>query len=106
MQCSHVQDTLGALSLFEEIETNSSSDSPVKKSSLSSELWDLSLSLCFFGVLGVLEWDPEFVLDLSLPFLFLDLLVELLDLLDFFDLVEFFDLHLKISLAYAFHICR
>ena len=96
------------MSLLEEIETNSSSDSPVKKSSLSSELWDLSLSLCFFEVLGVLEWDPEFVLDLSLPFLFLDLLVELLDLLDFFDLVEFFDLHssLEISLAYAFQIHR
>ena len=89
MQCSQVQETRGALSLFEEMETNSSSDSPVKKSSL---LVLLDLSLCFLEVLGVLECDPELVLDLSLVFLFFDLLVDVLDLFDFFDLVEFFDL--------------
>ena len=103
MQCSQVQDTRGALSLLEEMDTNSSSDSPVKKSSLSSELLDLSLSRCFLDVREAFrECEPELVLDLSLVFLLLDRLVEVFDLFDFFDLVEFFDLKsltIKISLA-------
>ena len=65
----------------------------MKKSSLSSELLDLSLSRCFLVFLDVfLEWDPEFVLDLSLCFLLLDRFVEVFDLFDFLDLVEFLDL--------------
>lgn len=103
MQCSQVQDTRGALSLLEEMDTNSSSDSPVKKSSLSSELLDLSLSRCFLDVREAFrECEPELVLDLSFVFLLLDRLVEVFDLFDFFDLVEFFDLKsltIKISLA-------
>ena len=95
MQCSHVQDTRGALSLLDDTDTNSSSDA-LKKSSLSSLLpSDLSRSLCFFEFLEAfldLELEPEFVLDLSLVFLFLDLLVEVFDLFDFLDLVEFLDL--------------
>jgi len=92
VQCSHVQDTRGALSLLDEMETNSSSDSPVKKSSLSSlsELFDLSL--CFFELLEAFrDWELEFVLDLSLFLLLFDRLVEVLDLFDFFDLFEFLD---------------
>jgi len=54
---------------------------------------DLSLSRCFLVFLGVfLEWEPEFVLDLSLCFLLLDRFVEVFDLFDFLDLVEFLDL--------------
>ena len=80
------------MSLFEEIDTNSSSDSPVKKSSLSSlsELFDLSR--CFFELLDAfLDCELEFVRDLSLFLLLFDRLVEVFDLLDFFDLFEFFD---------------
>ena len=48
VQCSQVQETRGALSLLDDTDTNSSSDSPVKKSSLSSVLpSDLSRSRCF-----------------------------------------------------------
>ena len=93
MQCSHVQDTRGALSLFDDTDTNSSSDA-LKKSSLSSVL-PSDLSLCFLEFREAfldLEFEPEFVLDLSLVFLFLDLLVEVFDLFDFLDLVEFLDL--------------
>ena len=78
---------------MEDTDTNSSSDSPVKKSSLSSLLADLSR--CFFELREAFrdrEFEPEFVLDLSLVFLFLDLLVEVFDLFDFLDLVEFLDL--------------
>jgi len=74
------------------MDTNSSSDSPVKKSSLSSlsELFDLSR--CFFELLDAfLDCELEFVLDLSLFLLLFDRLVEVFDLLDFFDLFEFFD---------------
>ena len=93
VQCSQVQDTRGALSLLDDTDTNSSSDSPVKKSSLSSVLADLSLSRCFLEIReAFLECEPEFVLDRSLVFLFLDLLVEVFDLFDFLDLVEFLDL--------------
>ena len=95
MQCSHVHDTRGALSLLDDTDTNSSSDA-LKKSSLSSVLpSDLSRSLCFLEFREAfldLEFEPEFVLDLSLVFLFLDLLVEVFDLFDFLDLVEFLDL--------------
>ena len=95
VQCSHVQDTRGALSLLDDTDTNSSSDA-LKKSSLSSVLpSDLSRSLCFLEFREAfldLEFEPEFVLDLSLVFLFLDLLVEVFDLFDFLDLVEFLDL--------------
>ena len=86
---SQVQETRGALSLLEDTDTNSSSDSPVKKSSLSSLLADLSR--CFFELREAfrdLEFEPEFVLDLSLVFLLLDRLVEVFDLFDFLDLVE------------------
>ena len=90
MQCSQVQDTRGALSLLEDIDTNSSSDSPVKKLSVSSELLR---SRCFLELLeAFLEFDPDSVLALSFVLLFFDLRVEVFDLLDFFDLVEFFDL--------------
>ena len=78
---------------MEDTDTNSSSDSPVKKSSLSSLLADLSR--CFFELHEAfrdLEFEPEFVLDLSLVFLLLDRLVEVFDLFDFLDLVEFLDL--------------
>ena len=85
------------MSLLEDTDTNSSSDSPVKKSSLSSVLADLSLSLslCFLEFREAFrdrEFEPELVLDLSLVFLLLDLLVEVFDLFDFLDLVEFLDL--------------
>ena len=71
----------------------------MKKSSLSSELLDLSLSRCFLVFLdGFLEWEPEFVLDLSLCFLLLDRFVEVFDLFDFLDLVEFLDLKGKTSI--------
>ena len=80
---------------MDDTDTNSSSDA-LKKSSLSSVLpSDLSRSLCFFEFREAfldLEFEPEFVLDLSLVFLFLDLLVEVFDLFDFLDLVEFLDL--------------
>ena len=83
------------MSLLDDTDTNSSSDA-LKKSSLSSVLpSDLSRSLCFFEFREAfldLEFEPEFVLDLSLVFLFLDLLVEVFDLFDFLDLVEFLDL--------------
>ena len=83
------------MSLLDDTDTNSSSDA-LKKSSLSSVLpSDLSRSLCFFEFREAfldLELEPEFVLDLSLVFLFLDLLVEVFDLFDFLDLVEFLDL--------------
>ena len=93
MQCSHVQETRGALSLLEDIETNSASDSPVKKLSVSSELL---LSRCFLELLeAFLELEPDSVLALSFVRLFFDLRVEVFDLLDFFDLVEFFDLRRK-----------
>ena len=94
VQCSQVQDTRGALSLLEDMETNSSSDSPVKKLSVSSELL---LSRCFLDVLeAFLEFDPDSVLALSFVLLFFDRRVEVFDLLDFFDLVEFFDLRGRI----------
>ena len=81
------------MSLFEEIETNSASDSPVKKLSVSSELLR---SRCFLELLeAFLELEPDSVLALSFVLLFLDLRVEVLDLLDFLDLVEFFDLRRK-----------
>ena len=90
MQCSQVQDTRGALSLLEEIETNSESDSPVKKLSVSSELLR---SRCFLELREAFrEFEPDSVLARSLVLLFLDRRVEVLDLLDFLDLVEFFDL--------------
>ena len=81
------------MSLFDDTDTNSSSDA-LKKSSLSSVL-PSDLSLCFLEFREAfldLEFEPEFVLDLSLVFLFLDLLVEVFDLFDFLDLVEFLDL--------------
>lgn len=81
------------MSLLDDTDTNSSSDA-LKKSSLSSVL-PSDLSLCFLEFREAfldLEFEPEFVLDLSLVFLFLDLLVEVFDLFDFLDLVEFLDL--------------
>ena len=94
MQCSQVQETRGALSLLEEIETNSSSDSPVKKLSESSELL---LSRCFFELLeAFLEFEPDSVLARSFVLLFFDRRVEVFDLFDFFDLVEFLDLRGRI----------
>ena len=78
------------MSLLEEIETNSESDSPVKKLSVSSELLR---SRCFLELREAFrEFEPDSVLARSLVLLFLDLRVEVLDLLDFLDLVEFFDL--------------
>ena len=109
MQCSQVQETRGALSLLEEIETNSSSDSPVKKLSESSELL---LSRCFFELLeAFLEFEPDSVLARSFVLLFFDRRVEVFDLFDFFDLVEFLDLRGRIveminNMTFYAHLAR
>ena len=59
------------MSLLEEIETNSESDSPVKKLSVSSELLR---SRCFLELREAFrEFEPDSVLARSLVLLFLDL---------------------------------
>ena len=61
-----------------------------------SESSELLRSRCFLEFReAFLELEPDSVLALSLVLLFLDLRVEVLDLLDFLDLVEFFDLRRK-----------
>ena len=65
----------------------------MKKLSVSSELLR---SRCFLELRDAFrEFEPDSVLALSFVLLFLDLRVEVLDLLDFLDLVEFFDLRRK-----------